>query len=88
MAKEWRLTSGNVYLPVRLCLSLREVRKSLAATLPEDPSALTSLLWPELAASGSPRSAAMWKPGLVVMGRPWISDQSELDSASQGRNVK
>ena len=86
--KERRLTSDNVYLPVRLCLSLREVRESLAATLPEDASALTSLFWPELAAFGSPCSPAMWKPALVVMGRPWINDPSELDSVSQGHNVK
>ena len=30
---EWGLTSGNVYQPVRLCLSLQEAQESLVTTL-------------------------------------------------------
>ena len=65
----WRLTSSIVYQPVRPCLPLQEVPESLVATLPEDTSALTSLLWRKLRAAtgiGSiwrPCNAAMLKPG-------------------------
>ena len=77
-SKKWRLTSSIVYQPVRLRLSLQEVRESLVAALPEVPSALTSMLWRKLKAVTG--TGSIWQP--------LYCRHVALDSASQNNNVK